>query len=83
LREDERRRKFTPAIDEELENEKKSNQSGVGKWDKKTITEVAEEQLMSKPIEIRKPWITEHITALIEESIRTQEMKQKKYCIRG
>jgi hypothetical protein len=43
-----------------------------------TITEVAEEQLMSKPVEIRMPWMTEHIIALIEESIRAEEMKQAK-----
>jgi hypothetical protein len=85
LQEDGRRRKFAAAIDEKLKIEKESNQSGVEKWNtrKKTITEVAEEQLMRKLIEIGKPWITEHIIALIKESIRIQDMKQKKYCIRS
>ena len=67
LAKEENREKFATAVD------KKLGKGGVmateERWDelKRTIKEVAEEQLVSKRAETKKPWITTEIRELIEE----------------
>jgi predicted nuclease of restriction endonuclease-like (RecB) superfamily len=69
LQYDGRSRKFAAAVVEKLEIEIEFSQNEVEECKniKETITEVAKEQLMNNPVEIRKLRIMEHIIEHVEE----------------